>query len=105
MEYFDVFRTAQKHGPLSMKSMLRTKKYIGVISLGRLILYRERPSPSNEIEFRQLIQLQCQNATVEVKSHHKHENRFTLIIHTTASRSTKNETFEVNTIYNTFVVK
>ena len=87
-----------------MKHLMRTKKYIGVISLGRLILYRENSS-SNEKEFRQMIQLEGPNTTMEVKSHGRNEKRFSLIIHTTCSKSIKDETFEVNTISNTFIVK
>ena len=81
----------QKIGPLSMKSLLRTKNYLGVISMGRLILYRES-TPSDEKEFKQLINLQGPNITSEVQSDHKNEKRFTLIVHA----GHKNETFDVS---------
>ena len=76
-----------------MKLLMRTKTFIGVISLGRLILYRENTS-SNEVEYRQTINLQGPDITVDVKSDHKNEKHFTLIIH---RASKADETYEVST--------
>ena len=62
--------------------------------MGRLILYRES-TPSDEKEFKQLINLQGPNITSEVQSDHKNEKRFTLIVHA----GHKNETFDVSATY------
>ena len=60
--------------------------------MGRLILYRESTTPSDEKVFKQLINLQGPNITSEVESDHKNEKRFTLIVHA----GHKNETFDVS---------
>ena len=84
-----------------MKLLMRTKTFVGVISLGRLVLYRENPS-SNEIEFRQTINLQGPDLTVDVKSDHKNEKHFTLVIGS-RRKSKHDETFEVNTRCKIFI--
>ena len=85
-----------------MKWLLGTKHYIGVISVGRLILYREAKPPSHEKIVDQVIQLQGPNITIKIKSDHKHEKRFTLVVKTKSFGNKKEEIFEVGryNIYN-----
>ena len=95
LDYIDVLRVAQRSGPISMKFLMRTKKFMGVISMGRLVLYREAKLPSHEKIFDTVIPLAGPNISVKINSDHRNDKRFTITVETICAGKTKNETYEV----------
>ena len=96
MEYIDVIRLAQRSGPISMKFLMRTRKFIGVISVGRLILYREEKPPSHEKLFDTVIKLQGQDVKVDINPDSKHEKRLNLNVVSFVDGKSRAETYEVS---------
>lgn len=78
-----------------MKFLMRTKKFLGVISAGRLILYREAKLPSHEKILDTVIPLSGSNVTVKIKPDDKHDKRFTLNVETYKEGKRKEDTYEV----------
>ena len=99
VNYIDVIRLAQRSGPISMKFLMRTKKFLGVISAGRLLLYRESKPPSHEKIFDTVIPLCGSNVTVKIKPDDKHDKRFSLNVETYNEGKRKEDTYEVILIY------
>ena len=82
-----------------MKFLMRTKKFLGVISAGRLLLYRESKPPSHEKIFDTVIPLCGSNVTVKIKPDDKHDKRFSLNVVTYNEGKRKEDTYEVILIY------
>ena len=78
-----------------MKFLMRTKKFMGVISMGRLVLYREAKLPSHEKILDTVIPLAGPNISVKINSDHRNDKRFTISVETICAGKTKNETYEV----------
>ena len=95
LDYIDVLRVAQRSGPISMKFLMRTKKFMGIISMGRLVLYREAKLPSHEKILDTVIPLAGPNISVKINSDHRNDKRFTIAVETICAGKTKNETYEV----------
>ena len=91
LNYIHVIRTAQRSGPISIKFPTRTMKFLGVISSGRLILYRGVNALIHEKILDTVIPLCGSNVTVKIKS----DTRFTLIVGTFDNGKRKEDTYEV----------
>ena len=74
---------------------MRTKKFLGVISAGRLVLYRECKPPSHEKVFDTMIPLCGSNVNVKIKPDDKHDKRFTINVETYNEGKRKEDTYEV----------
>ena len=75
---------------------MRTRKFIGVISVGRLILYREEKPPSHEKVFDTVIKLQGQDVKVDVNPDSKHDKRLNLNVVSFVDGKRKDDTYEVS---------
>ena len=95
LQYIDVIRLAQRSGPISMKLLMRTRKFIGVISIGRLILYREDKSNIHEKIYDTDIKLQGQDRKVDVSPDGKNDRRLNLTVVSEVDGKRKYETYEV----------
>jgi hypothetical protein len=95
LNYIHVIRLAQRSAPISMKFLMRTKKFLGVISSRRLLLYRESNSLIHEKIFDTVIPLNGSNVTVNIKTDNKHDTRFTLTVDTFDQGKRKEDTYEV----------
>ena len=95
LQYIDVIRLAQRSGPISMKLLMRTRKFIGVISIGRLILYREDKSNIHEKIYDTDIKLQGEDRKVDVNPDSKNDKRLNLTIVSEVDGKRKYETYEV----------
>ena len=78
-----------------MRFLMRTRRFIGVISIGRLILYREEKPPSHEKVFDTEIKLQGQDLKVDVNPDTKHDKRLSLTVVSFIDGKRKDETYEV----------
>ena len=99
LQYIDVIRLAQRSGPISMKLLMRTRKFIGVISIGRLILYREDKSNIHEKIYDTDIKLQGQDRKVDVNPDSKNDKRLNLTVVSEVDGKRKYETYEVRVIF------
>ena len=70
-------------------------KFLGVISSGRLILYRGVNALIHEKIFDTVIPLCGSNVTVKIKSENKHDTRFTLTVGTFEEGNRNVDTYEV----------
>ena len=95
MDYIDVIRLAQRSGPISMKFLMRTRRFIGVISIGRLFLYREDKSSGHEKIYDTDIKLQGQDRKVDVNPDSKNDRRLNLTVVSYVEGKRKDETYEV----------
>ena len=82
-----------------MKLLMRTRKFIGVISIGRLILYREDKSNIHEKIYDTDIKLQGQDRKVDVNPDSKNDKRLNLTIVSEVDGKRKYETYEVRVIF------
>ena len=78
-----------------MRFLSRTKEFLGVISSGRLLLYRESNPHINEKIFDTVITLTGSNITVEILPDNKKDIRFTLTVATFEEGKRKEDTYEV----------
>ena len=85
-----------------MKFLMRTKKFVGMISVGRFVLYREAKPPGHEKIFDTVIPLRDSNITVKVRSDPKHDKRFIIAVETFSDGKRKDETYEVS-LQNSFI--
>ena len=84
-----------------MKFLMRTRKFIGVISIGRLILYREDKSNIHEKIYDTYIKLQGEDRKVDVNPDSKNDKRLNLTIVSEVDGKRKYETYEVRIILTT----
>ena len=87
-----------------MKLLMRTRKFIGVISIGRLILYREDKSNIHEKIYDTDIKLQGEDRKVDVNPDSKNDKRLNLTIVSEVDGKRKYETYEVRIILTTKIV-